>query len=265
MSFSILNYHPNNQKPVQVPPSNIHYPAAGQQNLLKVEETHFWFTARRELVLRCLRDANLTRKKIYTGLDIGCGTGFTANWLTNQGFTVYGVDASPPILQGSMEENRFFSLDIFSITPTPEFDFILLLDVIEHIEDDTRFVEQALKFLKPGGVAIVSVPAFSWLWSPIDDQSQHLRRYSKSSLRAKLSTLRAHIDQEFYYYGSTLPLFFISRMVQRLFKKGISDEATPNSLVNGFLKMLLQLERALLPRGMPLGSSLFVQLRKPQN
>ena len=126
-------------------------------------------------------------------------------------------------------------------------------------------MEQALKFLKPGGVAIVSVPAFSWLWSPIDDQAQHLRRYSKSSLRAKLSTLRVHIEQEFYYYGSTLPLFFISRMVLRLFKKGISDEATPNSLVNGFLKKLLQFERAFLPIGMPLGSSLFVQLRKPQN
>ena len=78
-----------------------------------------------------------------------------------------GVDAqtipcnavySPGLLHG----------DIFAVTPKPEFDFILLLDVIEHIEKDRDFLRHVSQFLKPGGFIVVTTPAFQSLWSPVD-------------------------------------------------------------------------------------------------
>lgn len=65
-----------------------------------------------------------------------------------------------------------------------EFDAILYIDVLEHIEDDREEMKQAVAHLKPGGTLIVLSPAHQFLFSPFDRAIGHYRRYSRESLQA---------------------------------------------------------------------------------
>jgi SAM-dependent methyltransferase len=67
-------------------------------------------------------------------------------------------------------------------------DCVIALDVVEHFEDDARFVALVKKHLKPGGKAILKVPAQSKLYNAMDKASGHFRRYDERDLRALMET-----------------------------------------------------------------------------
>lgn len=76
--------------------------------------------------------------------------------------------------------------------PAPPFDLVLLLDVLEHVEDDDGFLgRQVAPLLAPDGIAVVSVPAHPWLFSDHDRMLQHHRRYRPQELRALVGR---HLD-----------------------------------------------------------------------
>jgi SAM-dependent methyltransferase len=66
----------------------------------------------------------------------------------------------------------------------PQFDTILYIDVLEHIEDDAEELARAARRLKPGGHLIALSPAHQWLYTPFDKAIGHYRRYTKKTLRA---------------------------------------------------------------------------------
>ena len=71
--------------------------------------------------------------------------------------------------------------------PDESFDALVLLNVLEHIEDDLGAARQALRILKPGGVAVIEVPAGPGLYDVYDQELMHFRRYKMAGL---LDTLR---------------------------------------------------------------------------
>lgn len=202
---------------------------------------------------------------------MGCGTGYTAVWLTERGIPTYGQDVYGGFK--AFEKQRrgmgFLRGDITRVEPIAEFDFALLLDVIEHTRDDRAFVDHVGKLLKPNGLLIITVPAFSWLWSKVDDRSGHFRRYVRRDLLAfqHLPTTRFRIEFCSYFYLSTSPLYVVTRMTARFRpdppRGSLRVELRPGPWVNSVCKMLLRLEAAVcLSVGLPLGSSLVVVLRK---
>lgn len=68
--------------------------------------------------------------------------------------------------------------------PNDQFDAILYIDVLEHIEDDKTEAIVAAKHLKPGGFLIILSPAHQFLYSPFDKAIGHFRRYSLEELSA---------------------------------------------------------------------------------
>jgi SAM-dependent methyltransferase len=89
----------------------------------------------------------------------------------------YASDALPvnfEIVQGTLD----------SLPSERQFDTILYIDVLEHIENDRGELEQATRYLKPGGHLIVLAPAHQKLFSPFDESVGHYRRYSRTSLMA---------------------------------------------------------------------------------
>jgi SAM-dependent methyltransferase len=244
--------------------TEIHYPAEDLAQIAAIEDSHFWFVTRRRLVERMLRDFGIV--KGFVGVDVGCGTGGMAAHLTEVGLPTTGVDAHAPtdFIRRPLPAG-FVQGDIFGVEPVPEFNFALLLDVIEHLDDDLAFVRQTAKYLQPDGLLILSVPALQRLWSSRDVVSGHRRRYAKKDMVALVAKLNGELrmERQFYFFGATLPLLLLSRLRNAAPQTVIAEEGHPRPLVNKVLRWALNAEMWLLPfGGLPLGSSLFVILRK---
>ena len=156
--------------------------------LSRVEENHWWFQARRQivwsLVNRYVDGGAQRRLKIC---ELGCGTGgnlTSAAWKHE----VVGVECSELALTYARRKLgsrvRAGSLPDGVDLPAGTFDVVLLADVLEHIDDDERSAQAAIRLLKPNGIVIATVPAYQWLYSPRDARHQHYRRYSKQQFRA---------------------------------------------------------------------------------
>ncbi len=65
-----------------------------------------------------------------------------------------------------------------------QFDSVLYMDVLEHIEGDRAEMEQAARRVKPGGYVIALSPAHQWLFTPFDRSIGHCRRYTRKSMAA---------------------------------------------------------------------------------
>ena len=85
------------------------------------------------------------------------------------------------------------------------FDTIFSVDVLEHVEDDRRYVEDCLAMLKPGGKLIALVPALQFLYSDLDRKIGHYRRYDKTMVRRLINGLGCEIAQ--MYYTNFLAVF----------------------------------------------------------
>jgi SAM-dependent methyltransferase len=66
------------------------------------------------------------------------------------------------------------------------FDAVLALEVLEHVEEDRRLIAEMARVLRPGGLAVVSVPLRMALWSATDESCAHVRRYEPEELMTKL-------------------------------------------------------------------------------
>ena len=69
------------------------------------------------------------------------------------------------------------------IDQSEQFDSILYLDVLEHIEDDKAELDKVVAYLRPSGYLIVLAPALPYLFSRFDEAVGHHRRYTKDTLR----------------------------------------------------------------------------------
>lgn len=177
----------------------------------EVEDTHWWFVATRQHALNLL-NRHLPKRR-PTILDAGCGTGGTMKLLSERGI-IHGVDISKEALFYS-EKRGLKHVRLGSLTKLPypdkQFDACLALDVIEHIKDDVRALDELARVLKPKGVLIALVPAFRFLWSSHDALNHHYHRYKKEEIIQRVRD--ADLDVlDAYYFGFTtfLPLLIKS-------------------------------------------------------
>jgi len=73
---------------------------------------------------------------------------------------------------------------LWDLDPQENFDAVLYMDVLEHIEDDRAELARAAQHLKPNGTLLILAPALPWLFTPFDAAIDHYRRYTRDSLRA---------------------------------------------------------------------------------
>lgn len=231
-----------------------------------IEKSHWWFVARQ----RILKDIIERRAKLAPGsrvLDIGCGTGAFLEMLSRD-YQAYGTDSSSFAVElcrkRGLQHAYQCTLETFPHQAL-RFDLITLLDVIEHIEHDAALLRQASAFLKPGGCAIITVPAYQFLWSRHDEVNQHKRRYVKSTLRRVLEGSGFHIEMISYFNTILFPAALASRLAERIFRPAKDTTLDiPRPAVNKILTSIFAGERLLL-RALPLpyGLSLLAFCRRP--
>ena len=149
-----------------------------------VERTHWWFTARREILL------SVTDRFVPAGgsiLDVGCGTGYFIESVSGR-YETWGVDPSPAAVAMCHERGlervvEGSAYDLAAVNGR-RFDAVTFLDVLEHLDDDATALREAFRVLRPGGVIIATVPAFMFLWSGHDVVNHHRRRYRLRQLES---------------------------------------------------------------------------------
>jgi ubiquinone/menaquinone biosynthesis C-methylase UbiE len=236
-----------------------------------MEEKHWWFLWRLDMIERLIRSINLTPEAKI--LDIGCGTGGMLKQLENHGMAV-GLDFAPKAIEhcrkrGAINivrgatEHLPFSDDTF--------DVVSILDVIEHLDDDNGALVNAFRVTRPGGVVFITVPAFQFLWTEHDIVNQHRRRYTTKQLRSIIES--AGFETVKLTYTNTtlfLPVLLFrlaKKMVRRSINKNAMDETDISEappVLNWLLLQILKVETQIFCKvNMPFGVSILAVVRKP--
>lgn len=243
--------------------------------MFELEDSYWWFVARRELVRELLlrhgpfRDSDNPKQKKPLVLDIGCGTGATLKAINDVCFAI-GLDRSLEALRFCQKrdlQNLFLATGGLLPARSQSIDVVLALDLLEHIEDDAAAAKEFYRVLKPGGVLIVTVPACPELWSEHDEALDHLRRYRGRRLRRILVGAGFNIEKLSPVISLLLLPIAALRLTQRILprKKGAPETAfiIPPKTINWLLIMLLRLERFWLRSfNLPVGVTLVSVARK---
>jgi ubiquinone/menaquinone biosynthesis C-methylase UbiE len=235
----------------------------------QLEKKHWWFVSRRDIIARLLKRLNI--KKDQKILDVGCSGGSLLEFLMSQGFTnIFGIDISDKAI--AVCKTRGLNDVLVSQGEATnfndnQFDVIIASDILEHIKEDRRALQEWQRILKPGGMLIIFVPAFNFLWSQHDEINFHFRRYTRKSLLKKIAELHFTIKKSSYWNFSLFFGVIIPRLFQRLFKKNdkkFNDQLreTP-SIINSTVIKLVKIENKLLEFiNFPLGTSVFIVCEK---
>ncbi|OIR06743.1 ubiquinone biosynthesis O-methyltransferase [mine drainage metagenome] len=232
----------------------------------QIQKKHWWFVAKKKIVLNLI-SRYLPETRNQKILDIGCGSGLMLNALENIGQTC-GMDMSDDaisfskeifggtIRKGMLPDNIPYDNDSFSL--------IVALDVIEHVDEDTRALAAIRSRLIEGGKAVITVPAYMFLWSAHDDLNEHKRRYTLTGLAAKLSEAGFNIEKISYFNTLLFPPIYIVRMLNNVLKReGASDIEMPGKVMNYLLEKIFSIEKYLLRfMNLPFGVSILAVVRK---
>ncbi len=138
----------------------------------------------------------------------------------------------------------------------PPVDFLVMHDVLEHIEDEAAAVRAMGRLLAPGGEAVLSVPALQWLFGHHDVQLGHHRRYDRARL-AGLFGAGWEVLRTRYYGPAFVPVTLLySRWLRRPYPV---QQAASAPWKRRLVRAACQLQR-VLPS--PLGTSVLIHLRR---
>jgi len=165
---------------------------------------HFWIRRRFEVLQKVAGSLIAEAKQLA---EVGCGNGLLQRQIEEAyGREVVGCDLNEYALKRNVSvRSPVLCYDIFAKSKELEkrFDVIFLFDVLEHIQEESFFLE-AIKFhLATGGRILVNVPAGQWAYSAYDVAAGHVRRYSIGRLRQAGEPLNLTLER-WSYWG--LPL-----------------------------------------------------------
>ncbi|MCF7799633.1 class I SAM-dependent methyltransferase [Candidatus Babeliales bacterium] len=220
-----------------------------------MSQDHFWLQGKTELIEILFNKLNLEKNSKI--LDIGSGTGQDLQIINKFG-NAYVVDIEqksldmiPIDLVSEKKLSDACNLDY----PDNYFDIVVTFDVLEHIKNDKKAVQEIYRVLKPNGKFIFTVPAFNFLYSNHDKNLGHFRRYNKQKLKMLLTN-------SFYFQDLNYWLFFLflPASVQRLLNLNFvnSGKKFPK-LTNKFFVKILNFENWLIKHGLkfPMGLSIY--------
>ncbi|HEU4691767.1 MAG TPA: class I SAM-dependent methyltransferase [Vicinamibacterales bacterium] len=270
------------QPPTPVEHRDEEYPSEGFDALAAMQRDHFWYRGRHRFILHFTRRmASLMRaSSALDAIDLGGGCGGWVNYLERHEPGVFrlaladssalALDLARPFVSPQVTR---YQIDLLNLQWSSRWDLAFMLDVLEHIPDDIRALQQVRAALRPGGFLITTTPALERFRTPIDDMSRHVRRYSRADLVARAATAGLELVTTRYFMFFLSPLLLLSRRhipdpsqltpaeIREYMRK--SAEIPPAPL-NAALSMVFALETPLgawLP--FPWGTSVLAVFRRP--
>ena len=219
---------PNKPRPLTKIQSSESQAYAGTQQLLDSETGLIRYSS--EIVRKFYTKMKLHNRIIEDGgnlLEFGAGTGFLAEiFRTRFKIKPDCVELDPNLVK-HIKSKEFRCFQFLSETPQ-DYAAIYTSNVLEHIENDSAVLEELYKALIPGGVIGIYVPAHPILYSKMDEEIGHVRRYTHSELREKVLDVGFTIQSVTYdeFLG-----FFASAFVKVIGYKNKANLGSEKSLL----------------------------------
>lgn len=236
------------------------------QKTFEYEKDYWWFVGRRDIVSDMMQCHGIEGNVLA---DVGSGTGYTLHCIDRFKFKI-GIEKS-------VEAFRFFRGEGTALQVCGDgiclpladssVDCALLLDVLEHLDDEAASLSEIYRVCKANGAVIITVPAFQFLWSGEDFVSQHKRRYRCRELREIVQAAGFRkIEKISYFNFFLLPLVLTVIFIKHFLGKKIAEQTNlfpiPKILNRLFLGTLTLENFFLRYLSFPAGSSLICVARK---
>lgn len=173
---------------------------------------HPWELSRSYNIMKLLENSN----KCFVYADIGAGDKFfTSKLLSITNKNVFAID----IQYNNKKEDRIICLNDVSLLENNSIDCIIMMDVLEHIENDSDLLKVVFEKIKPNGKIIITVPAMQFLFSSHDVFIKHQRRYNRKQLMCLLQQNKMKIEQCYYFYSVLFIIRSLSFLIENFFTK----------------------------------------------
>jgi hypothetical protein len=209
------------------------------------ENRHWYYQTKKAPLLRYFGTCVGQAGRKLDVVDIGAGSGFFSRALLEAFDDRIGHIVMVDKGYGQEEISRDNGDRIERVRALPETfsnSFIVMMDVLEHIEDDSGFLADVRRRSAGQNYFFVTVPAFDSLWSNHDEFLGHYRRYSRPGLVNLLRHKGFSVDQAYYLYASIFPVVYLLRKLRRTGPAPRSDLKPARPIVNNVLKSVIGLE-----------------------
>lgn len=195
-------------------------------------------------------------------LEVGCGTGNLTQYFFKSCKQMIGIDTSDFFLKHLQIDYPELELHNFDIADNKvlslsdkNIDTVVSVNVLEHVKDDEKALDNIYKLLMPGGHLLLFVPALNWLFGSLDENAKHYRRYRKKSLKNKIEQIGFTVENIFYSNFVGIFGWFVNGKIL----KRKSFPIVQPILFDKFVPFLTKFEKHI---NLPVGMNLIVIAKK---
>ena len=216
-------------------------------------EYHYWNVARFKIINQLIKKIAITIK----GISIGCGIGVDVKLLRDYDIDVIGVEPSNRKPIESMK--KYIKTDSSSLL-VDNYNTVFLLEVLEHLKEPNKMLDDIIKSYSNLQYIIITVPARSEIFSNYDIEVGHEKRYNLEDIECLAKALGIEVVFNKYIFNILYLFTFIWLMI---FKKRPTIIKTPKvhmRKLHNILGSIIALENKLFP-SLLYGSSIISILR----
>jgi len=225
-------------------------------------EGHWYYRSKARALIRYVGAERFVRI-----LDVGAGSGFFSRLLLRESLATEALCVDPNYAREWDDEVDRKPKRFRKFCGNVEADLVLLMDVLEHVQDDAGLLMDYVKKVPSGTRFMITVPAFQFLWSAHDVFLQHKRRYTLDGLEAVVVRSGLRPMRASYYFGFVFPIAALTRLADKFLQ---GSRNVPKSMlrrhswfVNGFLATLCKAEFPFVRINRIAGLSVFCLCVKP--
>jgi 2-polyprenyl-3-methyl-5-hydroxy-6-metoxy-1,4-benzoquinol methylase len=218
-------------------------------------DDHWYYRSKARAVEHLLRGV-----KPRNVLDVGAGSGFFSKYLLANSSAVeaWCVDTNYSADSDVVENGKI--IHFRKSLERVDADLVLLMDVLEHVDDDAGLLRDAASKAAAGAMFLISVPAFQFMWSGHDIFLEHKRRYTLAALERVIETAGLRVRQRTYYFAAVFPAAMLMRLPRKLLggaTQPASDMRVHSRPMNWLLGAVSAAELKLITRNRWFGLTAF--------
>jgi SAM-dependent methyltransferase len=227
-----------------------------------VARQHWWWRARDAAVATTLARLTLPPPPRRV-LDVGCGDGRLFPLLARYG-AVEGIEPDGTAMGKAPAPGIHVAPFARPLPVQGPYALVTMLDVLEHLDAPVEALQLVAEVLAPGGLLLLTVPAYQWLWTGHDDLNRHRARYTPDALRDQLGQAGLQVTTlRHLFHGLVVPKLGV-RFLERLGRTGTELPRVPPAAINWIAERWFRAESRLARpvAGWLPGSSLLAVARR---